>query len=109
MLTETDIAELKAKNPGATLAEITNDAVLGDESFVVKVPQDGAWKMFQTARANDELAPSALRTLVLQHMVKPTVAEFLLRLNDQPGLVETVGGQLVKLAGASNASTVRKL
>jgi len=109
MLTETEIAELKAKNPGANLAEITNEAVLGDETFVVKVPQDAAWKMFQTQRANDEQAPYALRTLVLGHMVKPTPSEFLLRLNETPGLVETVGGQLVKLAGASNASTVRKL
>jgi hypothetical protein len=109
MLTETEIAELKAKNPGATLAEIKNEAVLGDEVFVVKVPQDAAWKLFQTQRANDEQAPYALRTLVLGHMVKPTPQEFLLRLNEMPGLVETVGGQLVKLAGASNASTVRKL
>lgn len=109
MLTDADIKELKAKNPGETLAEIKNDVVLGDEVFVVKVPRDAAWKVFQTQRANDEQAPYALRTLVLGHIVKPTPQEMLLRLNELPGLVETVGGQLVKLAGASSASTVRKL
>ncbi len=107
--TEDEILELKAKNPGATLRLWNHEDVLDGRFFVYKVPKDAPWKMFQTQRANDESAPYALRTLVLQHIVKPTPTEFMVLLDEAPGLVESLGNKMVKAAGATNAGSDRKL
>lgn len=109
MLTDDELKALKDANPGANLRAYAHEDIRDGYDFVYKVPEDGAWKQFQTHRNNDEMAPYALRTLVIPHMVRPSPIEFTAMLKETPGLVETIGNKMVRAAGATNAGNDRKL
>lgn len=107
MLTEELIAKLKEANPGAELSVI-EEGEIGLE-VVVKVPDEGAWRRFRAQQDDDAQSSIALRGLVFACVVHPVPADFVPIVARRPGIVETVGGKLVKIAGVSRAATIRKL
>ncbi len=109
MLTDEEKKTLKDANPGVDLYFIENETVAPGITFVVKCPSDASWKRFQAERENDEQKSTAIRRLVLTHVIKPTANDLLSMLQAQPGLVESLGGPLIKIAGASAASTFGKI
>lgn len=109
MLTDEQVQALKNKYPGVTLDVIENENVAPGVSFVVRRPNDLEWQRYRSEQANDEQAPMANRRLVLGQIVQPPAQEFMAMLTDRPGLVETLAIKIREAAGASNASTIRKL
>lgn len=109
MINPEQIQALKDKYPGVILDLIENEVVAPGVSFVVRRPNDNEWRRYRGMQANDEQAPSANRTLVLGQIVQPTPEDFMRMLDTQPGLIETLAIAIRTSAGASNASSVRKL
>jgi hypothetical protein len=108
-LTEEAKKALKDKYPGVTLDVIKNELVAPGVAFILKRPDDAAWKRYRGMQGNEEQAPFANRTLVFGQLVDPAPAEFTAMLVDRPGLVETLAVKIREAAGASNASTLEKL
>jgi hypothetical protein len=107
MVTDEQIVKLKEANPGAELTLIQNDDV-GIE-VVVKTPDDGTWKRFRSQSSDDAQRSVALRGLVLSCVVHPAGPDFASAVARRPGIIETIGGKLVEVAGVSMATTARKL
>lgn len=107
MITDEQIAKLKADNPGAELHLLTNDET--EAEVVVKTPSEPEWRRFRSMSSDDSQRAMALRSLVLACVVRPPMEEFAEMLERKPGLAETFGSKLVDIAGVSMATTVRKL
>jgi hypothetical protein len=106
-MTDDEITALKAKHAGADLRILHNED--HDMEIVVKVPSGAEWTRFRSMQQDDAQAPIALKTLVLACIVQPGPDDFRRTLDKLPGLTETFGGELVKIAGVSRATSSRKL
>lgn len=106
-ITDAEVEALKTKHVGADLRLLRNED--HDMEIVCKVPPPGEWTRFRSMQQDDAQAPIALRTLLFSCVVKPTPDEFRGVVDRLPGLAETFGGELVKIAGVSRATSSSKL
>jgi len=106
-LTEEQLERIKAENPGVELHVVSSPEA--SVEIVVRKPKEDQWRVFRAMQADDEQRPGALRWLASYCAVFPKGADFAALLAERPGLAETVGAKLVKIAGVDGTATSRKL
>lgn len=106
-LTDEQLDRIKAENPGIEL-HLVSSPETGVE-VVVRKPKEDEWRRFRAMQADDEQRPGALRLLAIHSAVFPKGGDFMALLAEHPGLAETVGAKLVKIAGVDGTATSRKL
>lgn len=106
-ITEEQVSRLKAENPGLEL-HVVSSPDTGAE-VVVRRPSEPEWRRFRSMVGDDDQRPGALRQLAISSAIYPKGDDFMALLADYPGLAETIGGKLVKIAGVDGAATSRKL
>ena len=81
------------------------------ETFAFRRPSASEWYRYRTEWLNDrpDVQAGAVKTLVLACRVYPSHVELAKALEDRPGLVEAIGGQLASYAGVERAKKVRRL
>jgi hypothetical protein len=106
-LTEEQLERIKAENPGVELHLVSSPETGVD--VVVRKPKEDEWRRFRAMQADDEQRSGALRLLAIHSSVFPKGAEFMAMLAEFPGMAETVGAKLIKIAGVDGTATSRKL
>lgn len=102
---EKTIDEVKAANPGVELHLLTHE----DEQAIFRVPDDGVWTRYWKELVDEDTRAQAHTTLVMGSVVYPAPVEFRKVLGRRPGLVQTFGARIAKLAGATKEAQSRKL
>jgi hypothetical protein len=105
-ITEALLAELKAKHPDKELHLL--ESPQEEVEIVVHKPSEPEWRRFRTIVTDEDQRAGALRQLLVMHVVYPK-DEILAILAKHPGLAETFGNKVVKIAGVDPAATSRKL
>lgn len=106
-LTEEQLERIKTENPGIELHVISSPD--NGVEVVVRKPKEDEWRRFRAMQGDDEQRPGALRMLAIYSAVFPKGADFMAMLADHPGMAETVGAKLTKIAGVDGTATSRKL
>lgn len=101
------IEKAKSENPGVQLG-LVKVPERGKE-YLFKTPDDPEWRSFRKDQEDDAGGIVALRSLLLRHVVVPPAAELAAELDREPGLTETLGKPVIKLAGAGLAATLEKI
>lgn len=105
-ITDKQIETHKAANPGVQLEVLRNEDL--DIEILVKPPSRAEWSRFRAMVNEDGQRPQAMRTLLLNCILEPSRGDFEAGpLSTYPGLSESFGADLVKMAGV-NASTTRR-
>ena len=106
-ITRQQIDAAKQANPGAELHLL--DA-LGHQA-IAKAPPREQYEFFKTEASHKQAgrALAALETLVKGCVVTPDAAGLEKMLDKFPGLVESYGNALIKLAGLTEEATAKKL
>ena len=108
--TEEEIQQLKEKFPGANLHTLVIDGTdRNSEAVICKAPSRGDWKRFMQMTADKDRRNAALETLVRGCLVWPDAAAFDEMLEDKPGLCETFGTALTRIAGLQGDAESKKL
>lgn len=103
MLTEAQIADLKAKH-GDKIEAVIDDAT--DEVVaVLRPPTSPEWDRFTSMILDDDQRAQAMKILARACMVWPDASVF----KDRPALVATVGSQLKEMGGAVKSVSRKKL
>jgi hypothetical protein len=106
---EKQIEALKAQTPDGKLREFSA-TVEGKEYIVyVRRPSRAEYKDFRAAASNDKKQAAALETLLCTCVVYPSGAAFQAMLDEAPGLSETFGEELLKIAGLAVSADSKKL
>jgi hypothetical protein len=104
-LTPELIAELKAEH-----GEIYRlDAREYDKTIVIKKPDRHVYKRYRKDGTDEDKRHAALQQLVDDVIVWPPPDEFQAMTDDLPGLYETFGNQVARIAGLSREVDSKKL
>jgi hypothetical protein len=106
-ITEEQLAKVTTENPGVEL-HLVNSPETGVD-VVVRKPSEPEWRRFRSMQSDDEQRPGALRMLAIGAAIFPKGGDFMALLGEHPGLAETIGAKLVKIAGVDGTATSRKL
>lgn len=99
------IAELKAEH--GEIYQI--DAREFDKTIIVKKPDRHVYKRYRKDGMDDDRRHTALQQLVDDVIVWPPQAEFQAMTDDLPGLYNTFGNEIARLAGLSREVDSKKL
>src|SRR5688500_12641686 len=85
--------------------------LIGNEhgQAIFRLPNAREYQRLIDEVGNQQLKGAATKTLVMACVVWPAMAAFKDLVERKPGLVQVFGGELVELAGAKAATTVKKL
>ena len=78
-------------------------------SVLVKTPNRERWTSFKAQAQDPHRKATAMESLVLDCVVHPSREEMSKLLNVRPGLSETFGSEIAKLAGLEELVVTRKL
>jgi hypothetical protein len=79
--------------------------------FAFRRPSSSEWYRYRSEWLTEQPAvqAGAVKTLVTACRVYPSQVEFSKAIEERPGLVESIGGQLASYAGVERAKKVRRL
>jgi hypothetical protein len=95
------VFEAPEKSPGAD----------DGETFAFRRPSSAEWMRYRSERVSDSTLAqvASLKTLCQACRVYPSMVEFMAAIDARPGLVESIGNELIQYAGAEKAKKVRRL
>jgi hypothetical protein len=106
--TAADIAKVKAANPGIEIELVEHPSLPHD--FIVRGPSRGVWNIYRAKISSEGEKVTADDVLFQACVLWPERGEEREALLDQyPGLVNVVAGEIIEIGGASRQATHRKL
>ena len=105
MIDEQVIAELREKNVGVELHEISADGI----DVIVRSPSRAEWKRFKAMGADDRRRLDAGETLLWDVLLHPKREILDARFDRAPGLAEVFVAKVLEIAGALTETQHRKL
>lgn len=106
-LTDEQVADLKAKFPGAELHSFDDEEIA--LHIVFRGPNWSDWSGYKRDLAASESRPQVMKAMVAKHLVYPSPAEFESFLERSPASVDIVMGEIGEVAGMRTKGVRRKL